>query len=355
MANPDQSLTIKVQSKTIKKYTKWLLFFLVLLGLLAVLPHLKTVVNILIIALFISFLLDPIVDFIENRGINRLLAVIWVFAFIALLGLLGFHFLAPVISNQIKQINLGADNQSLSEQFLQLQEKLGEKLPFLANPTVQNELKNMIENLLTKSFSIVASVLSAVVTMVMVTFVTFFFLKDGRRMKRSLVSWVPNRYFEMSLNILHKTSTQLGRYIRGQLLVASIVGTLCIIALYMLNIRYYFFIGAIAGLANMIPYFGPIVGAVPAIIIALIDTGSFGAVAAVAVAFASIQLFENVFVSPFIVSKSVELHPLTIIIVILIGGQLMGIFGMLLAVPTASIIKVTTQELYWGLKNYQIF
>ncbi|MFQ6114113.1 MAG: AI-2E family transporter, partial [bacterium] len=63
----------------------------------------------------------------------------------------------------------------------------------------------------------------------------------------------------------------------------------------------------------------------------------------------------NIFVSPFIVSKSVELHPLTIIIMILIGGQLLGIFGMLLAVPVASIIKVTAQELYWGLKNYRIF
>ena len=84
------------------------------------------------------------------------------------------------------------------------------------------------------------------------------------------------------------------------------------------------------------------------------NDGSLEIVAVVAVAFATIQLFENIFVSPFIVSKSVELHPMTVIIVILIGGQLVGIFGMLLAVPTASIIKVTARELHWGLKNYRI-
>jgi predicted PurR-regulated permease PerM len=122
-----------------------------------------------------------------------------------------------------------------------------------------------------------------------------------------------------------------------------------------LGIRYYFFIGVMAGLANMIPYFGPLVGAIPAMIIALWDFGAIGPVAAVAVAFASIQLFENIFISPFIVSKSVELHPLTVIIVILIGGQLVGIFGMLMAVPIASIIKVTAKELYWGVRNYRIF
>ena len=76
-------------------------------------------------------------------------------------------------------------------------------------------------------------------------------------MKKTVVSWVPNRYFEMTLIILHKTGTQLGRYIRGQLLVASIVGSLSILALYILEIKYAFFIGAMAGLANMIPYFGP--------------------------------------------------------------------------------------------------
>jgi predicted PurR-regulated permease PerM len=355
MANPDQSLTLNIKPRTIKKYAKWSLTVLVLLGLLAIIPAIKTVVYIIIIALFLAFLLDPVVNFIENRGIERLWAVILVFAFIAFLGGVGFKFLAPVVSKQIKQINSGAKTQSPDELLLQLQQKLGDKLPFLSNPAVQRELKSIIDNLLKESFSVVVGLISVVVTVVMVTFTTFFFLKDGRRMKKAVVSWVPNRYFEMSLNILHKTSTQLGRYIRGQLIVAAIVGTLSIIALDLLNIRFYFFIGAIAGLANMIPYFGPIVGAIPAIIIALVDTGSFGAVVAVAVAFASIQLFENVFVSPFIVSKSVDLHPLTIIIVILIGGQLMGIFGMLLAVPTASIIKVTAQELYWGLKNYRIF
>ncbi len=324
------------------------------LALLAILPAIKSIIIIILSAFFFAFLLFPLVNFIENRGADRLLAVAVVFVAMVLIGILGFELLAPVISNEIQQMNAGIKDQSPGEVLRQLYEKVGDKIPILANPGIQEEINLQISSLLQNSFSMVVSILSAFISIIMTAFITFFLLKDGRRMKKTVVSWVPNRYFEMALIILHKTSNQLGRYIRGQLLVAFIVGALSISALYLLNIRYYFFIGAMAGLANMIPYFGPLVGAIPAVIIALIDTGSFGAVAVVAVAFASIQLFENIFVSPFIVSKSVELHPLTIIIVILIGGKLMGIFGMLLAVPTASIIKVTAREIIWGFKNYRI-
>ena len=337
-----------------RKAFKILLVLAAFVSLLWLLPALRSVINIVIFALFLAFLLDPVVNFLENRGVDRLVAVVFVFLLIVFLAVLGVRFLTPVITNEIHQMSQGLENQSSVDVIRLIEERLGDTVPILTNPRLQAELRDALDGLLARSMSILLSLLSGMVSLVMVAFITFFFLKDGRRMKKAVVSWVPNRYFEMALIILHKTSTQLGRYLRGQLFVASIVGALSVTALYFLNVRYYFFIGTMAGLANMIPYFGPLVGAIPAVLIAFIDTGSLGAVAAVAVAFASIQLFENVFVSPFVVSKSVELHPLTIIIAILVGGQLAGIVGMLLAVPTASIIKVAVRELMWGLKNYRI-
>ncbi len=355
MNQPAQTLTFKLPPKTLRTLALWTAGGIAIFWLFSFLPAMRSVFSIVIFALFLAFILDPVVNFLENRGISRLLAAVLVFALIIFLGVVGFKFLAPVVSNEIQQMSSGMNDQSAGDFMQKLRDKLGDDIPLLSNPMVEKELKAKVDEILKRSFSVVVNLLSAVVSMIMLAFITFFFLKDGRAMKKRLISWVPNRYFEMALIILHKTSTQLGRYIRGQLLVAFIVGALSIMALYLLHIRYAFFIGALAGMANMIPYFGPLVGAVPAIVIALIDTGDLGAVVTVAVAFASIQLFENVFVSPFIVSKSVELHPLTIIIAILIGAQLMGIFGMLLAVPTASIIKVTTKELAWGFKNYRIF
>jgi len=350
-----QNFSFQLNTVTLRSIAKWL-FVLLGIGLLfAAFAVLRSVVTIVIIALLLAFLLDPVVNFIENRGVSRLLSAILVFALIIFLGVLGFKFLAPVVSQEVQQLSAGADTSSGVNLMEKLKNKLGDSIPLLSNPAVWEEVEQGVNSLMHKSFSLVVDLLSAIVSIVMLAFITFFFIKDGRRMQKAVVSWVPNRYFEMTLIILHKISMQLGRYLRGQLLVSTIVGSLAILALYLLGVRYAFFIGAMAGLANMIPYFGPIVGAVPAIVVAFIDTGSMGAVAAVVVAFASIQLFENVFISPFVVAKSVALHPLTIIIAIMIGGQVLGIFGMLLAVPTASIIKVTVQELSWGLKNYRIF
>ncbi len=354
MENIQNNFTIKFSPKLMRNIILFLVALSVIASLLWIVPALHSVINIVIIALFLSLILDPMVNFLENRGIQRLVGSILVFALIIFLAVAGFKFLAPVVSHEIKELSAGFNSESPGEVMDKISEKFGD-VPFLSNQDVQQKIKMKLTSILENSFTVVFDILSAVVSMIMLAFITFFFLKDGRRMKKAIISWVPNRYFEMSLIIIHKINTQLGRYIRGQLLVALIVGSLSILALYLLEIRYYFFIGALAGLANMIPYFGPVVGATPAIIIAVLDTGTMGAIAAVAVAFATIQLFENVFVSPFIVSKSVELHPLTIIIVILIGGQLLGLFGMLLAVPVASIIKVTSREIAWGLKNYRIF
>jgi predicted PurR-regulated permease PerM len=347
--------TITVKPETIRKVVLWGFIGLGLLGIIAVLPALKSVITTVILALFLAFLLEPVVNFIENRGLNRLLATIIVFLFILTGATLALKFGAPTVVKEVQHLSSGMHESQTGSLSTDISNKLAEAIPLMANPMIQEEVRTKIDNLLRKSFTMVFDIISTAVSIVMLAFILFFFLIEGRRMKKAVVSWVPNRYFEMTLILLHKTSTQLGKYIRGQLIVASIVGALSIFALYQLEIRYFFFIGALAGLANMIPYFGPIVGAIPAVIIALIDTGSFGVVAVIAVAFAAIQLFENVFVSPFVVAKSVELHPLTIIIVVMIGGKLMGIVGMLLAVPTASIIKVTAQEVAWGIKNYRVF
>ena len=173
-------------------------------------------------------------------------------------------------------------------------------------------------------------------------------------MKKGMIARVPNRYFEMVLNLIYKIEQQLGGYIRGQMLDSLIIGILSIIALYILKIDYYFFIGAIAGLANMIPYLGPIVGAVPAILVSLMGTPSITPIIWIAVSFALIQLIDNVIISPLIVAKSVNIHPLLVIIVIFIGERLLGVLGMLIAVPVTGILNVIFKETIWSFRNYRL-
>ena len=195
---------------------------------------------------------------------------------------------------------------------------------------------------------------SIISTVVIIPFVTFFLLKDGRDMKKLFISYIPNRYFEMSLNVLHKMDLQLGGYLRGQFIEAFVVGALAIFALWLLGIKYFILIGLFAGMANLIPYVGPVAGAVPAIVVALTNGANIEVIAYIILAFIIIQLIDNVVMQPLVLSKSVNLHPLVIVIAILIGGNFFGVLGMFLAVPAAGILKVTSSEIYNGIRKFNI-
>ncbi len=340
------------------RFVRLFILFLVGFAILKLLPLLSGAIFTLIAAILFTAVLDPLVSALERKGLNRIGAIILVFLVIIFaLGLI-ISFASPIITAQVSSLSTSLEGESPSHLIQSLQDKLAAQFPLLANPQISEVIGEKLEVLLLgfmeKSFSAAVSLLTSFPNLIIIAFCIFFFLKDGWKIKRAIIETMPNRYFEISLIVVHKTIEQLGRYIRGQLIVAAAVGAMSIIALTLLHIRYSVFIGAIAGLANMIPYFGPIAGAIPAIIIGLIDTGSFGIVLAIAGAFATVQLIENIFISPYVVSKSVELHPLAIIVVLLIGGSLLGLWGLLLAVPTASIIKVIYTEVKWGMENYRL-
>ena len=149
--------------------------------------------------MFLSVLLTPCVNFCENRGVSRALASVLVFAVIIFFASMGFKLLAPVVSHQVKELSSGLNDQSPAQVMQLVREKIGDNIPVLSNPSVQEEIEKKVGEILKHSFTVVADVLSAVMSTIMVAFMTFFFLKDGRRIKKALIGWVPNRYFEVAL------------------------------------------------------------------------------------------------------------------------------------------------------------
>ncbi len=218
------------------------------------------------------------------------------------------------------------------------------------------KLESAVEKFQKNMLNFALGLFSALSNVVIIPFITFFLLKDGPKMKKAIIERVPNRYFEMVLNLTYKIEQQLGGYIRGQVIDAALVGILSIIALKFIGIDYYFFIGAIAGLANLIPYLGPVVGAVPAILVSLMQNPdpSLTPILWIIVAFAVIQLIDNIIISPLVVAKSVNIHPLVVIIVIFIGERLLGVLGMLIAIPVTGILHVIIRETIWSFKNYRL-
>ena len=183
-------------------------------------------------------------------------------------------------------------------------------------------------------------------------FIGFFLIKDGRSFARSLLNIVPNSIFEMALNLQYQINDQIAHYLRARILEAAIVGLVVLAGLMAIGFPYATVLAIFAGVTNLIPYIGPIVGAVPAVIIALINQESQFLLFVVVAVYAVAQLIDMFILIPLVVAKIVDLHPVTVILAVIIGAQLLGVLGMLISIPVFSAIKVTFVSVYKHLTDF---
>ena len=340
---------------TVSRFLKLIVSIIILIAVGWLCWALSSTITIIIISVLIAYILNPIAGYFEYKGLSRTQSTIIIFLIIASIFSVIFYFIIPPFIDELSHIQEGIGSASSAQYFDKIEKIVQENIPFIAGEDldIQGKINQVLINFSTSFFSIIGSVVSIVTTLVIIPFAVFFLLKDGRHMLKAFVSVIPNRYFEMTLNILHKTDQQLGGYLRGQFFDALIIGILSTFALWILDVKYFTLIGIFAGLANMIPYVGPLAGAITAMFVVLINGGGGQEVLFVAIAFAVIQLLDNVLIQPLIVAKSVNLHPLIVIFAGIIGGQFFGLLGMLLAVPAAGTIIVLISEFYNGFKKYQ--
>ena len=331
----------------------------------------------IVLAFLIMIILNPIVNKIERLLHNRLLSIGIVFTLLVIGLIILIQSIWPIVYSEA----LAMSSLFSMDTFY----NLIDKTDYLAKSILPVSLYNIVQNTLhsfDEAFSslwqivlndvqstishaglLVLAVGSLILSTIFVLVFAFFLLLDGQRFKKVFIRAIPNPYFEMTLKILDRISHQIGAYIRGQLLAAFSVGILSIIGLYLLQwitgiyIPYTIIIGCIAGASNLIPFIGPIMGMIPAIIIYLISAQQVGLsflhVVFIVSTFGIVQLLDNIVVSPIIMSGSVGLHPMLVIILIMVGGTIAGPIGMLFVVPVVAIIKVVVEELMWGFKNYK--
>lgn len=329
------------------------------IGIIAFLSFLfSEIIAMLIVALLLAMIFNPIVDIIEKQGINRTVAVLSVFLLCGGCIFLLMSFLFPKIVHQLNSLSSAitpANLQSMNEQF---EKTMTSFLPFFKSLNFTERFTSFLQKLVTgwvnDISSIVYSLVSLIAILVIVPFMTFFLLKDNKRIIRGVINIMPNKYFEVSYWVIRKISIQLGRFVRGWILDAFIVGLMAGIGLFFLGIENSASIGFIAGAGHLIPYFGPVIGGLPAIIISIIQFGNFSMLPSIVLMFVVIYTIDNGFIQPNVFAKSTDMHPLVIILLILIGSTLLGVFGMLLAVPAATVIKTAAKEIYFGYKNYRI-
>ncbi len=334
------------------RWIKIILFVLCIAALLYFLVSIGDLVKLLIISALLAYIIDPLVTLIEANGIGRTFATVIFFIVLAFVIGTTVILLMPYIGSEIATMSDGFDAQKAKAAIQRINRYFNENFAFLGGQDLNltSEVADRLVGFGNEMLRNVFSVFTMVTYMVIIPFIVFFFLKDGRSAKKTVIEFVPNRYFELTCNLLYKMDVQLGNYLRGQVIDALIIGILSTTAMWLLGVENFLIIGVFAGLANLIPYIGPLCGAILAILLSLLNTGDVTMVLYIAVAFAIIQLTDNVVVQPAVVAKNVDLPPLVVLLVVIIGGKFFGILGMILSVPVTAILKVTFQE---GVKIYQ--
>jgi putative permease len=319
---------------------------------------LSDIIIILIISILLAFIFDPLVTMLEQEGFNRLASTLFIFIGVGLFAYLGLSFVIPKFTYQMNQLMETLHEYDIEDQLNKLEGDIHSFIPFFPtgnlSKSVQDFVQNLIQNPITSVSNLLSGLVSAIAILVIVPFITFFLLKDSRNILQGILHIMPNNYFEMSYHIIKKISIQIGRFVRAWIFDAAFVGTFCGLGFYIIGINNALPLGVIAGLGHLVPYLGPIIGGIPAIIISLIQFGDASHIPHIIFLMALVYTFDNGFVQPFVFSKSVDLHPVVIILLIITGSQLFGILGMLLAVPLAAVIRTLTKEVYFAFKNYRI-
>ncbi len=333
------------------------LFHLALFGLLLLfLVSVGDLVKLMVVSVLLAYILDPVAVFLESRGLTRIISTAVIFLTFSALAAVFITLLLPVLTEEITALQqvLGAGEKSAA--FTAIDRKIQDNLVFLGikHFSLSDKLQGAAEAFGNWVFSHLLDIASLVTNLVIIPFIVFFFLKDGREIKKQLIRLVPNRYFEFSLNLLYKMDLQMGNFLRGQLLDAIIFGFMSVAVLWCLGVKYFLVIGIIAGIANLIPFLGPVAGASAAVVVSVIDRGDLTGAGIIVAAFVLMKLLDDTVVQPLIVAKSVDLHPLAVLLAVIVGGRFFGILGMLLSVPLTGFMKVVIAESSTALRRYRL-
>ena len=303
----------------------------------------------LLLSLVLSFLLDPLVNQME-RFCTRTGSIFIVYILTLGLFLLAALWLTP--HWQEFWSNMRTDFPRYTAQVIDtlksLMTGLHERFPMIEGYAFPTKVRIWAEQLMAAILSQTPqSAMKVGGLMVIVPLFTFFFLRDGRKIMRSCVALAPNRHFEMVRDLSYLISRQLAHFIRGRIIEAIIVGLIITAGLSLTDIRYAPMLGIFAGVTNLIPYIGPIIGMVPGILIAFVDLGAGGQFWWIVILYILIAqvLIDNFILIPVLISRVSNLHPLLVFFAIIVGGKFYGIIGMIIGVPIVSIIKITLLEI----------
>ncbi|TNJ65207.1 AI-2E family transporter [Paenibacillus hemerocallicola] len=319
----------------------------------------KTVFLPILLTGVVFYLLNPIVDILEKRGVRRVYSILILYVLIVGIIALLITIVVPFIRGQIeslldnfprysRQVELQFEQFVGSGLFGQLRGTLNfNPIDYIERATGQ--LSKFVNNAWTSIGAVVGAVTEVILSILTVPLILFYLLKDGRRLPHYLLQFVPTRLRGQTYQVMSEMNHQISSYIRGQIIVSFCIGMLLYIGYLVIGLDYSLVLAAFAACTSVVPYLGPVIAITPALIISIV-TSPFMLLKMVIV-WTIVQLVEGKFISPQIMGKNMHIHPITILFVILTAGKLFGILGVILAIPGYAVLKVVFVHLFRWLKT----
>ena len=298
----------------------------------------------ILLALVLAYFINPFINMLEERKIPRSVGILITYIFIIVSITIVLVYLIPELIKSVRELMektpeyFETGNILFYDLMIRYQHSdLPEGIKNIINQnidTIQNKIMQILQNSVKSMIGIFYFIFDIVLSAV----IAYYIVKDMDKFKKGVISLIPKNIRGWVLQLANDINLVLSGFVRGQLLVSAIMTVITAIGLNIIGMKYKLILSIIAGLTNIIPYFGPILGAIPAVILALIDKPI--KVLWVLFLYFIIQEIEGDVISPKIVGNSIGLHPVAIMLAILAGGTFGGLMGMVLAVPIAGIVKV---------------
>ncbi|WP_025690833.1 AI-2E family transporter, partial [Paenibacillus zanthoxyli] len=301
------------------------------------------------------YLLNPLVDRLERKSrVKRAYGI--VILYLLIIGVITVILLTviPIIKGQLLDLidNFPRYSAQIQEEFSdlmgsrlfdQLQQNMGADVSTLTT-RVSEWLTTFLHNALNGVGSFVGTLTEIILGIVTTPFILFYMLRDGKRFPDYIQHMVPTALKPQTRMVMSEMNQQIASYIRGQIIVSCCIGALLYIGYLIIGLKYSLVLAIAAACTAVVPYLGPAIAITPALVVALV-TSPFMLLKMIMV-WTAVQLIEGKFISPQIMGKTLKIHPITIIFVIVFAGKMFGVIGIILAVPGYAVLKVVVTHIF---------
>jgi len=313
----------------------------------------RDLVLILLLSATVAYLINPIVKIAEAALIKRRVAVAVIYLGMGVALLITAYFVFPRLRTEVNTLtgNLPFFGQRFDEAVDAIQNEIIANYPatdslFTTREVRYEKLNAFIERQVADLPVLLSHLATLVLAGVLIPFFSYFFLRDSRRIIQFVLDRLPASHIETSVAVWCEIDRTVGRYLRGVAIEGTVVGVTAALGLTILGVNYPLLLGVVTGLANVVPYLGPIIGGAVAILVALVQSQSLSLIVQVAILYLLLKLLDLIVIQPLAVGKGNDLHPVLLIASIIVGGHALGIIGMVVAVPVITILQKVARLLF---------